>query len=189
MPDILTVLRYAVFGAFGLSVLAATGSWLVRTRRLSPFSALGRFARRASEPLIAPVERRLLRAGGNPVNAGWWLVMGVAVAGVLLLGIARWIVSATQSVGFAFAAGPAETVALVINVVYSVLVIALIVRVVGSWLGVFRYTSWMRPAYLLTDWMVEPLRRILPKFGPFDWSPLAALILLWGLKAFALAVI
>lgn len=189
MPDILTFLRYAVFGLFGVSVVAAGASWLVRTRRLSPFSALGRFARRASDPLIAPVERRLLSAGGNPVNAGWWLVMGVAVAGLLLLGIARWLVSAAGSVQLAFGAGPAATVALVLDVVYSVLVIALIARVIGSWLGVFRYTSWMRPAYFLTDWIVEPLRRVLPQFGPFDWSPLAALILLWVVKSIALAVI
>jgi YggT family protein len=189
MPEILTLLRYAVFGVFGIAVLAAGGSWLVRTRRLSPFSALGRFARRASEPLLAPVERRLLRAGGNPVNAGWWLVMGVAVAGVLFLGIAGWLVSAAGSVQFAFGAGPGATVALVINVIYSVLMIALLARVIGSWLGIFRYTSWMRPAYLLTDWIVEPLRRILPQFGRFDWSPLAALILLWALKSIALAVI
>lgn len=189
MPDILAILRYAVFGAFGVAVAAAGASWLVRTRRLSPFSALGRVARRASEPLIAPVERRLLRAGGNPVNAGWWLVMGVAMGGVLFLGLARWLVSAARSVQFAFGAGPAATIALGINIVYTVLVIALLARVIGSWLGVFRYTSWMRPAYVLTDWIVEPLRRVLPLFGPFDWSPLAALVLLWILKSIALALI
>jgi YggT family protein len=189
MPDILTLLRYAVFGAFGVSALAATGSWLVRTQRLSPFSALGRFARRASEPLIAPVERRLLRSGGNPVNAGWWLVMGVAVAGILLLAAARWLLAAAWSLRLTLGEGPGATFALAVSVVYSVLVIALIVRVVGSWLGVFRYTAWMRPAYVLTDWLVEPLRRVLPNFGPFDWSPLAALVALWILKAILLAVI
>jgi len=189
MPEILTLLRYAVFGAFGVAVAAAGASWLVRTRRLSPFSALGRFARRASEPLIAPVERRLVRSGGNPVNAGWWLVMGVAVAGLLLLAIARWLLAAAWSLRLTLDAGPAATLALAVSLVYSVLVIALIVRVIGSWLGVFRYTWWMRPAYVLTDWLVEPLRRVLPQFGPFDWSPLAALILLWALKALALALI
>jgi YggT family protein len=76
-----------------------------------------------------------------------------------------------------------------VSLAYSILVIALIVRVVGSWLGVFRYTWWMRPAYILTDWLVEPLRRVLPQFGPFDWSPLAALVALWILKAILLAVI
>jgi YggT family protein len=189
MPDVLTLLRYTVFGAFGVSVLAATGSWLVRTRRVPPFSALGRFARSASDPLIAPVERRLLRSGGNPVNAGWWLVMGVAVAGILLLALARWLVQAAWSLRLTLDAGPAATFGLAVSLVYSVLVIALIVRVVGSWLGVFRYTAWMRPAYFLTDWIVEPLRRVLPHFGPFDWSPLAALVGLWILKAVLLAIL
>ncbi|HEY6809123.1 MAG TPA: YggT family protein [Gemmatimonadales bacterium] len=189
MPDILTLLRYAVFGAFGVAVLAAGAGWLVRTRRLSPFGALGRFARRASEPLLAPVERRLLRSGGNPVNAGWWLVMGVAVAGVLLLAGVRWLLEAGWSLRATLAAGPGAVFGLAVGFAYSVLVLAVVVRVVGAWFGVFRYTWWMRPAYVLTDWLMEPLQRVLPRYGRFDWSPLAALVALWLLKSVLLALI
>src|SRR5690349_24599404 len=81
MVEALVVTRYVVFAAFGVSVLVALASWLVRTRRISPFGFPGRALRAMSEPLIQPVERRLVRAGGNPVNAGWWLVVGVAAAG------------------------------------------------------------------------------------------------------------
>jgi YggT family protein len=35
----------------------------------------------------------------------------------------------------------------------------------------------MRPFYLLTDWIVEPLRRIIPPLGIFDISPLVAWLL------------
>src|SRR5205809_755860 len=85
MPDLHPLARYAVFAAFSLSVLVAFASWLVRARRVSPFGALGRMLRAMSEPVIRPVEARLVRLGGNPVNAGWWLVVVVAVAGVVLL--------------------------------------------------------------------------------------------------------
>src|SRR5207249_11156842 len=78
MPELQVALRYLVFAAFAASVLVALASWLVRTRRISPFSALGRTLRAASDPLIRPVEARLVRAGGNPVHAGWWLAVGVA---------------------------------------------------------------------------------------------------------------
>ena len=60
MPDIQAVLRYLVFTAFALSVLVAAAAWLVRTRRVSPFGTLGRALRTASDPLIRPVETRLL---------------------------------------------------------------------------------------------------------------------------------
>src|SRR5438093_301149 len=90
MPDLHTLARYAVFAAFSLSVLVAFASWLVRARRVSPFGALGRMLRAMSEPVIRPVEARLVRLGGNPVNAGWWLVVVVAVAGVVLLARLDW---------------------------------------------------------------------------------------------------
>src|SRR5439155_3454 len=79
MPELQLALRYVVFAAFAASALVALASWLVRTRRISPFGALGRTLRSASDPLIRPVETRLVRAGGNPAHAGWWLVVAVAV--------------------------------------------------------------------------------------------------------------
>jgi len=63
------------------------------------------------------------------------------------------------------------------------------VRVIGSWFGAFRYSRWMRPAYALTDWLVEPLRRILPPFGMMDVSPLAAWFVLWVLRQLLLSVL
>src|SRR6266511_2698378 len=92
MHDLRALARYAVFAAFAASVLIALASWLVRTRRVSPFSALGRAFRAASDPVIRPVETRLVRVGGNPINAGWWLVVVVAVVGLVLLSLMDWLV-------------------------------------------------------------------------------------------------
>src|SRR3977135_1614088 len=91
MPELQVALRYAVFAAFAASVLAALASWLVRPRRISLCGALGRPLRSTSDPLIRPVETRLVRAGGNPAHAGWWLVAAVAAAGVLLMTLWNWL--------------------------------------------------------------------------------------------------
>src|SRR5207245_1695255 len=96
MPELQVALRYLVFAAFAASVLVALASWLVRTRRISPFGPLGRTLRAASDPLIRPIEARLVRAGGNPVHAGWWLAVAVAVAGSplaawLVLVVLKWV--------------------------------------------------------------------------------------------------
>src|SRR5256885_8442398 len=85
MPELQVAIRYLVFAAFAASVLVALASWLVRTRRVSPFGALGRALRTASDPLIRPIETRLVRAGGNPVHAGWWLAVAVGAARALRL--------------------------------------------------------------------------------------------------------
>jgi len=189
MPELQVGLRYLVFAAFAASVLVALASWLVRTRRISPFGALGRALRTASDPLIRPVETRLVRAGGNPVHAGWWLVVAVAAAGVLLITLWNWLVDTAYAVTAAFAAGPRAAIALTVVVAYRIIVAALVVRVLAGWFGYFRYAGWVRPAYALTDWLVEPIRRVLPPAGGLDWSPLAAWLVLWVLKRVLLTII
>src|SRR5881628_27385 len=82
MPAFQVVVRYGVFSLFVLSALVALASWLVRTKRLSPFGPVGRALRGATEPVLRPVERRLVRLGGNPVHAGWLPPVGAA-AGAL----------------------------------------------------------------------------------------------------------
>src|SRR2546422_3880423 len=123
MPELQVALRYVVFAAFAASVLVALASWLVRTRRISPFGALGRTFRTASDSLIRPIETRLVRAGGNPVHAGWWLVVAVAAAGVLFLTLWNWLGETAFSVGAADSAGPPAGNALVVRLVFSIIVV------------------------------------------------------------------
>src|SRR3989442_5374027 len=120
MPDLHTLARYAVFAVFVLSVVVAFASWLVRARRVSPFGTLGRTLRAMSDPLIRPVEARLVRLGGNPVNAGWWLVVVVAVAGPGFLSPIGWVGRAFPGVGPAAPGGPPATVPFPCTAVYSV---------------------------------------------------------------------
>jgi YggT family protein len=189
VDQLLAVIRFVVFGVFVLAVVLALLSWLVRTRRVSPFSAVGRGMRRVTDPVINPIERLVVRRGGNPVQAAWWLVILVAVIGVLIISLAQWVIQGMTQVSLAAAGGPRDVIRLGVSVVYYVLIVALFVRVIGSWIGYFRYTRWMRPAYWLTDWIVEPIRRILPSAGQFDFSPLVAWLLLMVLRAFVLQVL
>lgn len=189
MQEFLTALRFVVFALFASALAVAVASWLVRTRRVSPFGPLGRGLKAVSDPVLKPVEARVFRAGGNPVNAGWWLVVGVAVVGVVGLALIEWLIRTTLVFGWAAQGGPRAVVATAVNLVYRILFLALFVRVIFSWFGVGRYNRWMRPVYWLTDWLVEPIRRVLPPFGMFDLSPLVALVVLWVLRALLLAVL
>jgi len=182
MYDVHTILRILVFAACCLAALVALAGWLVRTRRVSPFGGVGRTLRSVTDPVLRPVETRLVRLGGNPVHAGWWLVVLVAVAGVLLLSLIDWIVRTAHWFYAAATGGPGALFAFLVVAAYNVLVIALVVRVVASWLGWFRYSRWIRPAYALTDWLVEPIRRLLPPAGPIEFSPLVAWLVLWALR-------
>lgn len=176
MRSLLDLLRYAVFAAFAASAAIALGSWAVRTRRISPFSGAARLIRTLTDPVIHPVERWVHRRGGNPQNAPWWLLGTVVVGGILLITVAQWLVAQLGRVSFAATGGPRGALRLVVYYTGQLVLIALIVRVIASWLGAFRYSRWMRPVYLLTDWIVEPLRRIIPPIGMIDITPLVAWI-------------
>lgn len=186
---LLLFIRYAAIGAFALAVLAAAGSWLVRTRRVSPFRPLGRALRQTTDPILKPVEARVLRVGGNPVNAGWWLVIGVALIGVIVVSLSRWLVGSWLALAQALDRGPRATLAFAVGVVYYVLILALFARVISSWFGAFRYSRWIRPAYLLTDWIVLPIQRLMPPTGMFDFSPLVAWLVLYLLQMFIIRVL
>lgn len=187
--EALTVARYAVFGCVALAALAALGSWLVRTRRISPFSGFGRGLRSATDPIVGPVERRLVRMGGNPVHAGGWLVVITAVAGILLLSLLGWGFTTFRRVQGAATGGPRAIGVLLIGIVYRILVLALFARIIASWFGAFRYSRWMRPAYILTDWIVEPLRRVVPSMGPFDITILVAWLALMLIHRILLTIL
>lgn len=189
MLQFLAVARYAVFAVFLIAFLVAVGSWLVRTRRISPFSPLGRSLRGATDPVMRPVETRVIRLGGNPVNAGWWLVVGVMVAGVLLLSLLNWLAGSALFLAQGLQGGPRGLVYVLVTLIYKVLVAALVIRVIASWLGFFRYSPWLRPVYWLTDWLVNPIRRFMPPVAMFDLSPLVAWFVLWAIKEFLLRVV
>jgi len=147
--------------------------WAVRTRRLNAFGAWPRLVRRASDPALRPLERRVARLGGNPQDAPFWLMGAVVVGGLVLLGLFRWTVGFIESVRFVSGGGPRYVVAAIVRTVASVLQIALLVRVIASWLGL-SYARWMRPVNAATNWIINPLRRVVPTIGPIDITPLVA---------------
>jgi YggT family protein len=189
MVPVHTVLRYVVFGFVVLAALAALGSWLVRTRRVSPFGVLGRTLRSATDPILRPLERRIVRMGGNPAHAGGWLILVTAIAGIVLLSLVGWFVTTFQVARIAAAGGPRATLRLIIEIAYRILMFALIVRVIAAWFGLFRYSRWIRPAYILTDWIVEPIRRVVPPLGALDASPIVAWFALMLLRFLLLSIV
>ena len=88
------VLRIALLVAGGFFLVIAVIDWAVRTRRINPFSPVARFFRRVIDPMLAPIEARVVRAGGMPTQAPWWGLAGVVVVGVLLIVVLQWIRSA-----------------------------------------------------------------------------------------------
>jgi len=174
-----SVTRGLVVAVFAYAVVVAATHWAVSSRRLNPFGGWARFVRRISEPVLRPLERRILRAGGSPSDAPLWLLGIALVGGLVLISLMRWAIGFTYELGALAQAGPRDWLIAAVSWVFRILMIALLVRVIGSWFSVSPYAKWMRPFIMLTEWLLEPLRRLLPPFGPLDLSPMVAYLLLW----------
>ena len=175
--------------AFGGALIVLVTDWAVRHRHLPPDGRWARLVDRSSAPLLAPLERRLHRSGGNPADAPLWLLGVVIVAGLLALGLVRWIAGTITVVGAMEGAPPAAWVRLILGAAIGLVMAAIMVRVIGSWLGLGRHTRGMRVVYLLTDWIIAPIARRMPPTGMLDLSPIVAyvaLLLLRGLVQGAL---
>jgi uncharacterized protein (TIGR00251 family) len=101
-----TIARGVVVVVFLYAVLVATTQWAIRRRRLTPFGAWPRFVRRISEPVLLPLERRIIRAGGSPNDAPLWLLGIAIVGGLLLITLVRWLIGAVYEVGVLTQAPP-----------------------------------------------------------------------------------
>jgi YggT family protein len=61
---------------------------------------------------------------------------------------------------------------------FSILKLAIVVRVLSSWLPISPYSKWIRWSYVLTEWMFAPLRRVIPRIGMIDITPIVLWVLL-----------
>jgi YggT family protein len=170
---VIGLLRPAVFAAGALTALAALASYGVRTRKLQPFSPLARFVRDKIDPwLIAPMERRLLRAGGTPYSAPWWTLAAVVIGGLMLISGLGFLRDQLALLDYAAESGSILFVA--VRWTFGILQIALFARVISSWVGGSQYSKWWRWSYVLTEPILAPLRRVVPTIGMFDITILVA---------------
>ena len=182
---VINVVRYVFLGAAALTGVICAGDWLVRTRRLSPFGPAARFFRKTVDPAIAPVERAVIRYGGVPTAAPLWALLAVVIAGILVLSLLGFLRGSVIGVLWAAQHGPRAIASLVVAWIIGLLELALIVRVIASWVRISPYSRWVRWSFTLTEWLVAPLRRRLPAVGMFDISPIVAYAILWAIGGLA----
>jgi YggT family protein len=168
------VLKNVLLWAALIVAAVATIDWLVRTRRVSPFGPVARFFRERVDPWLEPVERRVVRAGGLPASAPWWALAGIVVGGVILLALIDFLGGLLVDVARGVDGGPSGIVGIVIYWGFAILRIAIIVRVLSSWLPTSPYSRWVRWSFTLTEPLLQPLRRVIPLIRSIDITPIVA---------------
>lgn len=174
----ITLLRVVLMVLAILIAIVCVINWAIRTRRISPFNAVARFFRSTVDPFIAPVERRVVRAGGLPSSAPLWTLVVVVIGGFLVLTFFEFLVSQLATASTLAASGPLGILRLIITAIFSILRIAIIVSVIASWLPVSQFSPWIRWSYRLSEPVLRPVRQFVPSLGGLDITPLIAYFLL-----------
>ncbi len=175
---IILATRVVVFALFGFAAVVAGTHWAVQHGHIKPFGPVPTTIRSLGQPILRLFERRLYRGGGNPVSAPYLFFWVALLGGLALLGLVQWLIGTLLELAYSASAGPRALLGFVISGVFSILMLALFVRVISSWFGVSPYSRLMRVVHALTDWLLDPLRRILPPFGMIDVSPIVAYLML-----------
>lgn len=183
------VVRSVVVAALAYASLVAGTAWAVRRRSINPFGVWARLVRRTGDPVIRPLERRVVRLGGNPQDASLWLVGLVIVGGLLLISLVHWLIDLSFTMSTLNHAGTRAWLRFAVSAAFGIVMMAIFVRVIASWLGIGPYVRWMRPFMVLTNWIIEPIHRILPPMGMFDFSPMAAWLVLWVARGLVVGMI
>ena len=181
--------RSIVLLALAFAATVALTHWAVRSRRINPFGAGPRLVRRASDPILLPLERRVINAGGSPQNAPLWLLGLVIGGGLLVLSLTQWLIGTAADLVLLAQGGVRVWMQVLMSAVFTILMAAILIRVIASWLGIGPYRKWMRPVYALTNWLIDPIRRILPPVGIFDFSPMVAWLVLFVVRGFVLGLL
>jgi YggT family protein len=106
----------------------------------------------------------------------------VVIGGILLITtldfLGRWL----MQVSYAAGQGPSVLLVQIVLWALGIVQIALILRVIASWLRLSEFRWYLRWAVVLTDPILRPLRRVVPPLGMFDIAPLVAYFGIWLLR-------
>jgi YggT family protein len=181
---VIVILRTVLLSIAAVFAAICVLDWAVRTRKISPFNAIARFCRSTVDPIIAPVERSVVRAGGTPAAAPLWALAVIVIGGILLLTLLDMVRLEVVKTILASNQGAAGIYHLLVSWTFTILKTAIVVRVISSWLPISPYSKWVRWSYQLSEPMLAPLRRFVPALGGLDITPILAYILLSIIESF-----
>ena len=71
------------------------------------------------------------------------------------------------------------TIASLFSAFLYVLLIAIVARALLSWFPISRDNPFVRLVHQITDPLIEPVRRVMPRTGMIDLSPMVVVIVIW----------
>jgi YggT family protein len=178
LNTLLGLVKIALLVMVAILALFCVMDWAVRTRRVNLFGGIARFARTKIDPMLAPIERRVVAAGGTPASAPLWGLAAVVIGGILIVSLLNFITAELYQLLFAVGSGPGGIFRLIVSWLFDFVRIAILVRVISSWLPISPYSVWIRWSYAVSEPILRPLRQVIPGMGMIDITPIIAYFLI-----------
>lgn len=70
-----------------------------------------------------------------------------------------------------------------ISILLSLLLLLIVIRSILSWFSIQHDNPYIILLYQITEPILAPLRRVVPKIGLLDTAPLAAIFIIWVLMS------
>ncbi len=165
---ITTPVEFLINTLFGLYILAVMLRFLLALVRADFYNPVSQFLVKVTNPPLKPL-RRVLPSIGKLDTSALLLMLALQMASLAIIALLR---GAQLSPGALVIISLAELIGLFLNV----LLFAILIQVVISWVNPGTYNPAVALLYSLTEPVLGPCRRLLPPMAGIDLSPLVALI-------------
>lgn len=81
------------------------------------------------------------------------------------------------------------SLALLFSMLFKVLYLLIVLRIVLSWVAADPYNEIVRAIYSVTNFILEPLKRLPLQVGMIDFSPILAFLILTFLDSFVVGIL
>ena len=183
IASIYQALSYLIIIAITLVILLMTVRLIMNAVDVNPFTKLAIAVRRMSDPLINPARRALMNFAILPKYAPLIVILLAILLGWLATKLAASVLSTVMGVIIAIKAGafPAA-IGYVIYGLLSLYTLLIFIRIICSWISVSYANRFVRFVYEVTDPLLVPLQRMVPRAGRFDLSALVAVLIIWVIQ-------
>lgn len=155
---------------FEFYLLAIMLRFLLQWLRADFYNPVSQFIVKITNPPLIPLRKVIPGFGGIDLAA---LILMLAVA-MLKIWLIIILSGFLPSVPMLLARSLADLIELFLNIYF----VSIIIQVVLSWVAPHQYNPVTILIHQINEPLLQPLRRILPPMGGFDFSPLIAIVLI-----------
>jgi YggT family protein len=184
IASIYLFVRYLIIFVITFTIVLMLVRLIMNSMDVNPFTWHAMTVRRLSDPFLNPVKRSLVNTSVPLKYSPIIAILLVLLVGWFSLELIEGLLNTIGGVLLAAKAG--ALVAVLGYVLYGLLALyglMIFLRIIFSWGMVGYRNRMMRFLINTTDPLLLPLRKMVPRVGMFDISPIVAFIIVWILQA------